>query len=187
MLFGKKSYCLHLDLKEILLKERHKTEESLTLIHDYQGWIILKTVTHPTSPNVSTAMVNLIINIGKNQNVYSSCNIRHSPWLVDFSCPDYIIHRDGILFLSIWAAAWQNQQNDLCAQQRIWSALASAKTLIRLGGCPGWSESSLGAKVILLFLSWGGSFVHVSINKIKKIKHSLLSVVYHQLLDSLIE
>ena len=28
----------------------------------------------------------------------------------------------------------------------------------RLGGCPGWSESSLGAKVILLVLSWAGSF-----------------------------
>ena len=33
----------------------------------------------------------------------------------------------------------------------------TAETLIRLGGCPGWSESSLGTKVILLVLSWGGS------------------------------
>ena len=80
-----------------------------------------------------------------------------------------------------WATAWQNHQNDLCAQRRFRSAWASAqsdqnqrcppeaklgpklpiertaKTLIRLGGCPGWSESSLGAKVILLVLSWGGS------------------------------
>ena len=31
--------------------------------------------------------------------------------------------------------------------------------LIRLGGCPGWSESSLGAKVILLVLSWGSSVI----------------------------
>ena len=37
------------------------------------------------------------------------------------------------------------------------SALRSAKTLIRLGRCPGWSESSLGTKAILLVLSWGGS------------------------------
>ena len=80
-----------------------------------------------------------------------------------------------------WSTAWQNQQNDLCAQRRLRSAWASAqsdqsqrcppetklgpklpiertaKTLIRLGGCPGWSESSLGTKVILLGLSWGGS------------------------------
>ena len=80
-----------------------------------------------------------------------------------------------------WATACQNQQNDLCAQRRLRSAWASAqsdqsqrcppeaklgpklptertaKTLIRLGGCPGWSESSLGTKVILLVLSWGGS------------------------------
>ena len=31
--------------------------------------------------------------------------------------------------------------------------LNAMKTLIRLGGCPGWSESSLGAQVILLVLS----------------------------------
>ena len=35
--------------------------------------------------------------------------------------------------------------------------MRTAKTLIRLGGCPGWFESSLGARVILLVLSWGGS------------------------------
>ena len=34
-----------------------------------------------------------------------------------------------------------------------------AKTLIRRGGCPGLSESSLGAHAILLVLSWGGSFI----------------------------
>ena len=36
----------------------------------------------------------------------------------------------------------------LSAQQRL---------LIRLGGCAGWSESSLGAHAILLVLSWGRS------------------------------
>ena len=80
-----------------------------------------------------------------------------------------------------WPTAWQNQQNVLCAQRRLRSAWASAqsdqsqrcppeaklgpklptertaKTLIRLGGCTGWSEFSLGTKVILLVLSWGGS------------------------------
>ena len=30
----------------------------------------------------------------------------------------------------------------------------------KLGRCPGWSESSLGAHAILLVLSWGGSFVY---------------------------
>ena len=30
-------------------------------------------------------------------------------------------------------------------------------TQIRLGACPGWSESSLDAHTILLVLSWGGS------------------------------
>ena len=40
---------------------------------------------------------------------------------------------------------------------------AQAKPLVRLGGYPGWSESSLGAKVILLVLSWGSSFYFVSL------------------------
>ena len=79
-----------------------------------------------------------------------------------------------------WATSWQNQQNGMCAQQRLrsdWPAQSDqslrcpheeslcpqlpierkGKTLIRLGGCPGWSESLLGIHVILLVLSWGGS------------------------------
>ena len=84
--------------------------------------------------------------------------------------------------VSIWKLShgMTNHQHDLCAQRRLRSAWASAqsdqsqrcspeaklgpklpidrtaKTLIRLGGCPGWSESSLGTKIILLVLSWGG-------------------------------
>ena len=82
----------------------------------------------------------------------------------------------------ILVAEWPKQQNDLCAQWRIRSAWASAqtdqslhspheetmdpclpiehtaKTLIRLGGLPGWSESSVGAQVILLVLSCSGSY-----------------------------
>ena len=82
----------------------------------------------------------------------------------------------------IWATSWQNQQNGMCAQQRLRSAWASARSirvfaarmtkvwvlryplsaqrrlLIRLGGCPGWSESSLSAQAILLVLLWGSSF-----------------------------
>ena len=57
-----------------------------------------------------------------------------------------------------------------CAHSEDWSDWAedtlspllptvrTAKTLIRLGRFPGWSESSLGAQVILLVLSCGGSF-----------------------------
>ena len=104
----------------------------------------------------------------------------------------------------ICAGAWENQQNDLCAQRRLRSAWASAQSdqslccqheknlgslptywvhsedwslccpheinlgslathwqrrLIRLSGCPGWSESLLGAQVILLILPCAGSFL----------------------------
>ena len=37
----------------------------------------------------------------------------------------------------------------------------TSKTLIRPGGCPGWSECLLGDNAILLVLSWGGSFVFI--------------------------
>ena len=37
--------------------------------------------------------------------------------------------------------------------------MRTAKTLIRLGGCPGWSESSLDAQAILLVLSCRGSYL----------------------------
>ena len=37
--------------------------------------------------------------------------------------------------------------------------LSTLWRLIRLDGCPGWTESSLGEQTILLALSWGGSIV----------------------------
>ena len=40
--------------------------------------------------------------------------------------------------------------------------MRTANTLIRLGGCPGWYESLLGARAIFLVLSWAGSFVYES-------------------------
>ena len=43
-------------------------------------------------------------------------------------------------FGSAWASAQSDQGLRLSGQRRFWSAWAS-----RLGGCPGWSESSLGA------------------------------------------
>ena len=89
-------------------------------------------------------------------------------WLFAQSC----------LLFHIWAASWQNLQNDLYTQQRLRSAWASAqfdqslpcspeeslgpklptectpKSLIS----PGWSESSLGTQIILLVSSWGSSY-----------------------------
>ena len=39
--------------------------------------------------------------------------------------------------------------------------MRTATTLIRLGGYPDWLESSLGAQISLLVLSWGGSNLFV--------------------------
>ena len=46
--------------------------------------------------------------------------------------------------------------------------MQTVKTLIRLGRCPGWSESLLGAQIILLGLSCGGSNVLVNSCMIRK-------------------
>ena len=77
-----------------------------------------------------------------------------------------------------WAATWQNQQSGCVSSEEsdqpghppslislhAWKKLGSLAThwahsedSIRLGGCPGWSESSLGA-LFLLVLSCGGSY-----------------------------
>ena len=53
----------------------------------------------------------------------------------------------------IWPLAYEESLGPSLSIER------TAKPLIRLGGCPGWSESSLGAHVSLLVLSWGGWFI----------------------------
>ena len=61
---------------------------------------------------------------------------------------------------SAWASA-QSDQSLRCPHEESLGQLPfkrTAKTLIRLDGCPFWSESSLGWHVILLVLSWGGSY-----------------------------
>ena len=60
------------------------------------------------------------------------------------------------VFVHVWAAIWQKPTKWLCAQQRLRSAWASAQSDQSLrcpheGGCPGWSESSLGAKSFCWF------------------------------------
>ena len=59
-----------------------------------------------------------------------------------------------------WASAQSEQSLRRLHEETLGSQLSiecTAKTLIRLGGCPGWTESSLGTKAILLILLWGGS------------------------------
>ena len=62
---------------------------------------------------------------------------------------------------SVWASAQSDQslRSQLSGKLRTQGFfMQTGKTLIRLDGCPGWSESSLGAQVILLVLSCCDSF-----------------------------
>ena len=64
--------------------------------------------------------------------------------------------------LHIWTTSWQNQQNHYARSidsdqpghlKKAWVLsypLSAQRRLIRLGRCPGWSQPSLGAQVILL-------------------------------------
>ena len=76
----------------------------------------------------------------------------------------FSVEQFSIVDKYIWATSWQNQQNgsgqsDQSLRCQIVEATErTAKTLIRLRGCPGWYWSSLGAHVILLVLLKGGSF-----------------------------
>ena len=103
--------------------------------------------------------------------------LNYSNKLNKFVSRRFLPYSKGQQIQKCWAASWQNQQSGMCAQRRLRSTWAStqhdqslrcaltgklrtqayfmqtAKTLIRLGGCPGWSESSLGAHAILLVLS----------------------------------
>ena len=82
----------------------------------------------------------------------------------------FTLYSDVVLSTRDWAAAWQNEQNDVrpaktqirlirpfaVRMKKHWVLsypLSARRRLIRLGGYPGWSESSLGAHVILLVLA----------------------------------
>ena len=89
----------------------------------------------------------------------------HWPVQVHRTLQSLKLDQRRFLIRIIWATAWQNQQNHLCAHRRLRSTWASAqsdqshrwalsgqrktqcifmqtaKTLIRLDRCPGWSES----------------------------------------------
>ena len=69
------------------------------------------------------------------------------------------------IFRSAWASA-QSDQSLRSAFNREFRAqcffMRTVKTLIRLGECPGWSESSLGTQVILLISSCSDSNYFVS-------------------------
>ena len=100
----------------------------------------------------------------------------------------------------IWATTWQNQQNECAPSKdsdqpghppsliRVFtvhsvgscgpkvSSCRQQKTLIRLGRCPDWSESLLGAHAILLVLSWGSSWMKVK-HEVLYFQHNVRGVV----------
>ena len=100
-----------------------------------------------------------------------------------------------------WAATWQNQQSDCapsedsdqpghppslislrCALNGYLRTQAffmrTAKTLIRLGGCPGWSESSMGAHSFCWFCN-----VAAQVQEIKSVIKTLTSRTGHSCLQ----
>ena len=101
---------------------------------------------------------------------YVKALARQSECTLEFSVFAYVIStQPSHICQFIWAATWQNQQNN-CApskdsdqpdqslrcphEESLGPKLpieCTGKTLIRLGGCPGWSESSLGRQSLCWF------------------------------------
>ena len=67
----------------------------------------------------------------KNNTLHMSRRMtKPSPWLQYPGLRQAVKYREyqSNVILVIWATSWQNQQNDMCAQQRLWSAWASAQS-----------------------------------------------------------
>ena len=75
-----------------------------------------------------------------------------SAWRKLGSLPTHCVHSED---WSDWAASAQSDQSLRCPHEESLGPylpiVCTAKTLIRLGGCPGWSESSLGAQSFCWF------------------------------------
>ena len=104
---------------------------------------------------------------------FSNCFNKWCSFIVNYGNTSLLIWNK---FRVKWATSWQNQQNGMCAQQRLRSAWASAQSDQSLH-CPHeershWAHSKdsdqtgqmprliwvfAGHTVILLVLSWGGS------------------------------
>ena len=95
------------------------------------------------------------------------------------------VHPHSWSVFAQWAASWQNQQNDMCAQRRLRSAWASAQS-DQSSLCAQWvakdpsflhadsedSESSLGAHATLLVLSCCSSNSLCMVDKVPKLLHA---------------
>ena len=69
-----------------------------------------------------------------------------------------------IVYIKTWAREQDNWSEYSLSSSRNYGSLATHRVhcedsdqTVRLGGGPGWSESSLGGHIILLVLSWDGS------------------------------
>ena len=89
---------------------------------------------------------------------------------------------------SAWASA-QFDQSSLSACRKHGSLALpikrTAKTLIRLGGCPGWSESSLGAHSFCWFCHVAAQ-MHIPALEYKMLYSSLDTYVFHRYFESTI-
>ena len=108
-------------------------------------------------------------------------------WVFSQYLPCILHHILKYFVIHIWAATWQNQQNEcapsedsdqpghppilisLCCphEESLGPKLPikrTAKTLTRLGRCPGWSESSLGAHLFCWFCHVVAHFIFSGYN-----------------------
>ena len=59
--------------------------------------------------------------------------------------------------------------------------MRTAKTLIRLGGCPGWSESSLGAQSLCWFCHVAAHFAIIKLSTISRLSKQHVNITHFHL------
>ena len=137
----------------------------------------IKTISKVSKCLISTCPFSWITDLHHNYHITNtiySCvaSEYENVWSKNWEKPYFVVICNWIV--TIWAATWQNQQSG-CApsensdqpghppslirvfavrMKKAWVLgypLSAQRRLIRLGGCPGWSESSLGAHSLCWF------------------------------------
>ena len=140
-------------------------------------------------PGLSVQILRIITVSGVHENLeahfkftkYFLFIVTQTFWVFSQYLPCILHHILKYFVIHIWAATWQNQQNECaptedsdqpghppiliglrCPHEESFGPKLpikpAAKTLFRLGRCPGWSESSLSSHYFCWVLSCCGSF-----------------------------
>ena len=144
--------------KKLLLKrsafrycpEKYKIKRKITLFFSVNTWNI-------SSHVLKISSISIVLRTRENVDIFNTFDEIYFSHLMTKPTKRHV--RPEMIQISLDnRPVWSESPLALSEQLKTQAFfMRTAKTLIRLGGYPGWSESSLGVHAILV-LSWGGSF-----------------------------